>query len=191
VHIKQKLQPWRNAGLVRSLFFAVSLIAVFGFHPTQALSADRYFDLGSFNAPASASFAQIVGAGTFLDVYSFEYAAAEPQQGLISVALGAVGITDLMVGLWSNGTEIAAQQTLAASFGNFSTYVDLEANSFYEIRVSGDAGSPNGGAYGGAFGLAAVSPAPEPEVYAMMTIGLAVMGWASRRKRKLQVQPAA
>ena len=191
MYTKQKLQSWRNAMFARSLFLAVSLIAVFGLNSTQAIGADRHFDLGSFNAPANATFGQIVGAGTFLDVYSFEFASAEPQQGLISLVLGAVGITDLTVGLWSNGSAIEAQQAFVAPFGTYSTYVDLETNSFYEIRVSGDVGSANIGAYGGAFAMAAVSPAPEPEVYAMMTIGLAVMGWAGRRRRKQQALSTA
>ena len=184
-------QSKHSAGLVNSVILAASLIAFIGLAPVQAHGAERHFELGSFTAPAGAKFAQTVSPGSFLDVYSFEFISSDSGQGVIGAALSAVGITDLMVGLWSNGSEIVASNAIVLPNLNLSTFTDLQTNSFYELRVSGNASDPYGGAYGGVFGMAAVSPAPEPEVYAMMAIGIAVVGWAGRRKRKHQALASA
>ena len=193
MYINQHSRPWPSVGLVKSFFLAVSLIAAIGLNPSRAHGAERHFDLGTFFAPAGASFAQTVGAGAFLDIYSFEFASADSTQGLIGASIGAVGISDLVVGLWSNGSEIVANEMFEAPTWNFSAFTDLPTNSIYELRVSGSAGDPYGGAYSGGFGMlaAAVSPTPEPEIYAMMGIGLALMGWAGRRRRKQQALATA
>jgi len=196
VNTKQNFQRWRSTKLARSLVLAVSLFAVFSLNPIRAHGAvERHFNLGSFTAPAGGTFAQTVGSGSFLDVYSFEFLSADSTLGLIGASVGAVGITDLMVGLWSKDKdpEIEAKQMYAASTWNFSAYTDLETNSFYELRVRGNANDPHGGAYSGGFGMlaTAVSPTPEPEIYAMMGVGLAVMGWVGRRRRKQQALAAA
>jgi PEP-CTERM motif len=182
MYVKQNFRPWQSAGLVKSLFLAISLIAVFGLNPIRAHGAERQFNLGSFTLPAGATFEQKV-SGAFLDIYSFELASADFPFGVIGASLGAVGIADLMVGLWTNGSEIGASQMIATPTWNFSAFTDLPTNSIYELRVSGQSTAPTGGAYAGAFGMA-VSPAPEPEIYAMMAVGLVVMGWAGRRRRK-------
>ena len=187
MYIRQNARPWHSAGLAKSLLLVFSLMAVFSLNPIEAHGAERHFDLGSFTAPAGATFSQSVGAGSFLDVYSFEYLSGQSTKGLIGASLGAIGITDLMVGLWSNGSEIVATQMFGSASSNFSAFSGLQTNSIYELRVSGNASDPYGGAYTGGFGMTAtVSPAPEPEIYAMMGIGLAVMGWASRRRRRQQ-----
>ena len=188
MYIKENARPRLSAGLVQSFFLAALLVAVIGLIPNRAHAVDRY--LGRFTAPAGATFEQKVGAGSFQDVYSFAFLSSN-SVGLIGASVGAIGITNLMVGLWSNGSEIEATHMYAGSSTNFSAFTDLPTNNIYELRVAGYASDPHGGAYSGAFGILAtgtetVSPAPEPEIYAMMGIGLAVMGWVGRRRRKQQ-----
>ena len=186
-----KLQPRQFAWLLKSFFLTASLIVLFSLDPARAHGAIRHFDLGGLVAPAGATFEQKTNSGSFLDIYSFEFLSSVPAKGTIGASLGAVGITDLMIGLWSNGSEIAPTQMFAATGTNFSAFDGLPSNSIYELRVSGVAGK-DGGAYSGGFGLkAVVAPVPEPEVYAMMAIGIAVVGWAGRRKRKHQALASA
>ncbi len=72
----------------------------------------------------------------------------------------------------------AAQQTFLnttvfnqAGFSNFRIAL--------ESTITGVAGGPE------SFSAVAVSPVPEPEIYAMMGLGLGLLGWVGRR-RKLQ-----
>ena len=178
-----KAPHWQVARLIKSFLALASLAVVLGLNPIQAIGAERHFNLGSFTPPAGATFDQLVGPGTFLDIYSFEFLSADSTRGVIGASLGTFGLSDVMVGLWSNGTEIAATQMFASASAYFSAYVDLPVNSIYELRVSGTAGD-HGGAYTGAFGMLAVAPVPEPEVYAMMAVGIAVLGWAGRRRKQ-------
>jgi hypothetical protein len=68
--------------------------------------------------------------------------------------------------------------------GTVIKYNGLETSGVYRAVISGQANTStgNGHNYSGYFQIAAVSPVPEAETYAMLLAGLGVIGFISRRR---------
>jgi PEP-CTERM motif len=196
VHTNHNPLSHRAAKLAGKLVAAVSLLTAFGLVASPSLAADN--DLGTLDVPSFNFFGNAMSfdaPSSFTDTYSFEVASTASLQAIIStIIVHATGISDFMMDLKSVSTGTVLATGTTTTDGVFSTaqiaYSPLQEGSNYLLRVTGmvdqtsfSVGSVSryGAAYGGSM---AVSPAPEPEIYAMMTVGLAVMGWVGRRKRK-------
>ena len=165
---------------------AASMLAAFGFNSSQALGANS--DLGLLVPTTTAGITQVVAPGSFMDTHSFQVASTASLEGVLSsFNIQSYGISHFMAALWtSTGTLLKKADILGA--GNMTIaslgYMPLLAAPGnpdpYEIRVSGIA-SQKGGVYSG---VMVVAPVPEPEIYAMMGIGIALMGWAGRKQRR-------
>ena len=77
-----------------------------------------------------------------------------------------------------------ASNNLLGSGGNFSSFnTGMLASGNYHLNVTGNVAAPFSGAYIAAITPAPISPAPEPETWAMMLIGLGGVASVSRRKK--------
>jgi hypothetical protein len=158
-----------------------------------AASCTASFALGSMGPPAAAAlFNQFDTAQTFDDCYNFT----------LNNSADAFGLS--LEWDWSYARNIDVT-SVSLSGGNLSgTVTDGSAEGFsfsnllagtYQLIVSGivtagDLARYDGGSVGYVGVLATnrssvAAPVPEPETYAMLALGLAVVGWAARRgKRK-------
>ena len=133
----------------------------------------------------------VVGAGSFLDTYLFSLATSGLQESSVVVAINlftsniangsyslfstadygaATFLDDVQRGSWSfDGT----------SGSTVNTVTNLASGNYY-FAVSGV-----GGAGGGQYLLnsSVTAPIPEPEIYAMLGVGLGLLGWVGRRKK--------
>ena len=87
----------------------------------------------------------------------------------------------------NGASQVLANGLLGTNDVTFSGLIDSTA-SFDTVRLTtsliGDGVQLDRLQYG-ATGTV-VTPVPEPEIYAMMGIGLGVMGWVARRKKRKQ-----
>jgi hypothetical protein len=134
-----------------------------------------------------------VGAGSFLDTYLFSLATPGIQASSVVVAINLLtsNISDGSYSLFSTtdyGTATLSDDVLVgggwsfdgASGSTVNTVTSLGSGNYY-FAVSGV-----GGAGGGQYLLnssVAVAPIPEPEIYAMLGVGLGLLGWVGRRKK--------
>jgi hypothetical protein len=168
--------------LLASLAFVLAAPAAFAQSCTSNTGLET---LGSGNTLFGNWFSS---AQTFSDCYSFTLASASDVSGLtaaidlsIKFDVDVDSVTLLGGGLGS--------QSLTADTGEFS-FDNLTAG-VYQLVVSGDVsrvanfGTLLGVGYGGAISASAITaPVPEPETYAMMAMGLGLIGWVSRRRRR-------
>lgn len=137
----------------------------------------QFVDDFSFTLSPAGSFETIsasVNLGNFFDIEALQ---ARLYQG---VGPFNSGVTPLMQG-WS--TTISAVPGISGEFVVISP-ISLSANT-YTLEVRGNVAGAAGGAYAGLLNIAAL-PIPEPETYALMLAGLALIGGiASRGRRRL------
>jgi len=136
----------------------------------------------------------VVGAGSFLDTYSFSLAlpGAQSSSVAVSINLFTLSITGGSYSLFSTadyGAATSFDDALVGGSWSFdgttgstvNTVANLGIGNYY-FAVSGA-----GGAQGGQYLLnssVVTPPIPEPEIYAMMIAGLGVLGFVTRRRRK-------
>lgn len=143
-------------------------------------------DLGDLSP--SASFSRTVGAGSFLDMWSFNL-------GTPSIVAASATNVEISFGNFSFGgisdfsAKLNGVPLLLQSFGSAANGVTvttkvlagsttLPAGTF-SLIVSGTAGS-GGASYGGNI---VATPVPEPETLAMMLAGLGALGFLARRRQ--------
>ena len=93
-----------------------------------------------------------------------------------------------------DGSFSLASTTTGTGIAGFLISVDAAQQTFLDGAVFSQAGASNfrialeasiSGVGGGAESFSAVAaPIPEPEIYAMMGLGLGLLGWAARRKKQ-------
>ena len=133
------------------------------------------------------------GNGSFSDTFSFSLSADASLTSILgSVQFGDItGITGFTTSLWQTGGVSALATGVNTTFdGPFDTTITKVLISYapllagppptYEIRTGGTVFGESG-KYGG---LVTVSPIPEPEIYAMLAVGLGVMGFVTRRRKQ-------
>jgi PEP-CTERM motif len=166
---------------------AVSMLAAFSFGGSKAFAAGPGF-LGDLAPPSSISIGNtIFGDGaSFNDVYSFTVSADSSLSSILaSVSFyDIIGISGFSSSLWTGSTLLATGITNTAgpfitSGINFSPLLAGPPSVLYEIRATGTVFGP-AGSYGGAM---VTAPVPEPEIYAMLGVGLGLLGWVKRKKK--------
>jgi hypothetical protein len=166
---------------------AVSMLAALSIGGSKAFAAGPGF-LGDLAPPSSVSIGNtIFGNGTtFNDVYSFTVSADSALSSILaSVSFyDIIGISGFQSSLWTGSTLLAtgtnnSSGPYTTSGINFSPLLAGPPSVVYEIRATGTVMGPSG-SYGGAM---VTAPVPEPEVYAMLGVGLGLLGWIKRKKK--------
>jgi hypothetical protein len=132
-----------------------------------------------------------VAPGSFLDTYQFSLAMAGSQLSSVAVAINlfASNITGGSYSLYATtdySVSTAANDTLLGTWtfdGTTGSTVNTAANlsgGNYFFAVSGA-----GGGIGGQYMLnsSVTAPVPEPEIYAMLGVGLGLLGWVKRKRK--------
>ena len=117
--------------------------------------------------------------GIFSDVFTFKLAAnadSKPSAAFLNMDLEGAGIINFG-GATLNG--IAFTQTAADRWSLAST---VSPSSTLTLTVWGDAS--NGGTYAGNINMLMAAPVPEPETYAMLLGGMALLGLGARRRKQ-------
>jgi hypothetical protein len=96
---------------------------------------------------------------------------------LVSLSFGS-GIMLTKFELW-DGTNLLGSG-LAGGTGSSLTFVGGTVPGAYSLKINGSVGS-GGGSY---FGNIVINPVPEPQTYAMLLAGLALVGFSARRMNK-------
>ena len=150
--------------------------------PAQAVDVDW----GTLSAGDSRQEWQYPAPGSFLDTYSF-YLGAPQANASSAVALNfSLDATQIY---HITGGSYSLFSTDNTSFGTWSfdgtsgdtSHTVMLTNGGYYFSVSGVADGTSGGIYGIS---TAIAPIPEPETYALLLTGLAVLGFASQRRRR-------
>ncbi len=98
---------------------------------------------------------------------------------LVSQKLFGIQINSMVVRL--NSKNFFIEFNLLGGFFSVITDAPLLDTHIYELIVTGDySGSSEFGSYAGNI---AISPIPEPETYAMLLVGLGLIGFAARRRK--------
>ncbi len=154
--------------LLLAVGLAVSLNAAASTYDLGTLTTG-YTDFGTYS----------VGRGSFSDTIDFSLGSASNLEvgiGSLEVLLGGsvrTGINSLNMVLYNSsstvlgsGTDIAVSNT-------------LPAGSYFAL-ITGIGSGSNGGKFGGTF---AVSAVPEPNTWAMLFVGLGLLGFTAMRRK--------
>jgi len=175
----------------KALFSKVAgtLLCTAGLLASSAASADTTL---TFDAAGNAIFGALhASPGDFVDTYLFSvdtnasYASGTAVVGktwIDSARLANYGITDIQF------FKVNADSTHSNLGTNFSTSSGIEfypldalMSGNYGFTVTGSTAIANlGGSYAGNLNLAA--PVPEPATYAMLLVGVGLLGFTARRK---------
>ena len=130
----------------------------------------------------SGAFTQLAD-GLFVDTFSF---LPTTFAGMVSVTLSSLSgpVSFFTASLNDNNFSFFPE----VDGPNFSFAASVKADVPLTLTVFGAVldgdGNPNGsGSYHGVISAASVAAVPEPETYALLLAGFAVVGWGARRKR--------
>jgi hypothetical protein len=122
-----------------------------------------------------------VPRGIFQDVYSFTLVDPGTLSGnVVSTNFDVYNIRDLTVVLQDSSFAVVGSDSTPERGFNFGGL----ASGNYALNVLGFSNGSSGGFYSGGF-IAATSPTvvPEPQAYAMMLVGMGIVGCIVRRRR--------
>jgi len=150
--------------------------------PAQAVD----IDWGTLSAGDSRQQWQYPAPGSFMDTYSF-YLGAPQANASSAVALNFSLDTTQVYHISGGSYSLFSKDNV--SFGTWSfdgtsgdtSHTVLLTDGGYYFSVAGVADGTSGGIYGIS---TAIAPIPEPETYALLLTGLAVLGFASQRRRR-------
>jgi len=124
--------------------------------------------------------------GAFEDLYTFMFPAsgATASGSAVSINIDPIlSITNIQVSLFTNANSFVASGPVGNSSVVFNTAL-IPGNSYY-YKLTGTATGTGGGTY--SF-LASAAPVPEPATYALMAMGVGVIGFLANRRRKVQTE---
>lgn len=177
-------QPIRNT--VAAMLFALL--------PLGAHAAA--YDFGTLSIGDARSSLEFPGAGlvigNFSDTWAFQLAdSASTLSSAVSLNLSSFfhisgGQYGLYSGTVGSGTELGSW-TFDGASGDAYNVVSLMSAGPYYLSISGLADGSSGGQYM----LSIAAPVPEPETYALLLAGLALVGFVARRRNGLSMAQAA
>jgi hypothetical protein len=153
------------------------------------------FNLGVLGVGNLAISNNVAGSGApFSDWYFFSVAQDSSFQSIVaSISFSGQGLASLSSVLYQDSGSgfLQVASSTDTNLGSDSwlstlSYAPLLTSAPHQYRLdifgATGASAPNG-SYGGNI---AVAPVPEPEIYAMMGIGLGLLGWVGRRKKVME-----
>lgn len=160
---------------VASLLIASLMVG--GFASTNAV-ADTTYNAGVLTTiPPYTNIAFIDRNTSFTDTYNFSVASA----GRVGVAASNVPL----YGLYNiTGFTMSIFDSANTLISTGLAYSDILAAGDYHAVVSGLASGPAGGIY--AFAAGTVGAVPEPETWAMIAVGVGMIGFQIRRRKNKQ-----
>jgi len=176
----------------KALFSKVAgaLLCTAGLLATSAARADD--TTLTFDAAGNATFGMLhASPGDFIDNYLFSvnvdasYASGTAVVGktwIDSARLANYGITDIsFFRVEGDGTRTSLDSSFSTSSGIEFYPMDALISGNYGFTVTGSTAIANlGGSYSGNLNLAA--PVPEPATYAMLLVGVGLLGFTARRR---------
>jgi hypothetical protein len=153
----------------------VAAMAVAVSAPAMASTCTETFNLGVLGPPAIAGIGNTHDTGSYTDCWNFS---------VNSWADGVAVTLELFTDITSvslTGSNPVFTEFSMPDAGTFS-FSSLAAGS-YTLTVAGTVAGPLGTYLGGIRTVTAA--VPEPETYAMLALGLGVVGWASRRRQSV------
>jgi hypothetical protein len=152
-------------------------------------------DLGTigFGAPTPFS-GSMIPAGPFIDVFTFtlpenggsgysviNFPLDIPGVGTFNTVFSYLALVSNPDGILNNGDEDLLDAVLSAGTGSMSLTWGPTAGGPMYLVVSGITNGTLGGIYSGAVSATA-APIPEPSTWAMLGLGVGMIGFALRRK---------
>ncbi len=163
---------------------AVAGLAVAG----SAMAAD--YDLGMASVDVPLSFGGLTAVGPFTDTFSFElppnlgsgYTVSNFTLlgGMYNTVLASLSLVSNEDGILFNADDMLLASSVVPSGETISLAFGPTMAGSYYLSVMGIGNGTEGGIYTGAISVTAI---PEPETYAMMFAGLAVVGFLAARRR--------
>lgn len=139
-------------------------------------------DLGTLVSGGNGPIFEVENA-VFNDKYTFDFNFAPAFSGANlniqydDLLVGSHSIPDLAASLYDSGNNLLGNLTGGNAFNNF-----VLSNGSYYLQVAGTPNPLDGN--GATFGVHfEVTPVPEPETYALMLGGLALVGFSARRRK--------
>lgn len=155
-------------------------------------------DLGPIAIGAPIPFSgSLVPAGTFLDIFTFTLPANGgsgysvinfplniPNVGTFNTVFSTMTLVSNADGIMFNGDDTVVNSAISVSGANALslTWGPSSGGAMY-LTVGGITNGSLGGLYNGAISVAAV-PVPEPSTWAMLGLGVGMIGFAIRRKMR-------
>jgi hypothetical protein len=146
-------------------------------------------DLGSVSAGTPMAFGGYAPVGAFNDIFTFSLPANSGSGYSVSnflslpaqfnTVLSTLALVSNPDGILFNGDDALVSSSVFPGGDSISLAVGSQPAGDYYLNVTGLANGSQGGVYNGAISVSAV---PEPETYAMMLAGLAVMGFMAGRR---------
>ena len=182
--------------LIKAAFVALTIVSL-------NAQADVITNLGNVSVPSSINYGQSFSAAststTFYDDYIFTIDAGSTNSVTSSIDLSNfLGISDMRARLYTGsnhytGAVPSTDSTLLEAWGttaNLGSGVSLTTvvlnpialtAGTYTLQIKGTVTGSSGGSYAGVLNVA---PVPEPASYAMLLSGLAIFGFAARKRNK-------
>ena len=173
---------------MRKVLYAAMLVAMGGYMAPASAVTTNIGDLllqpnytyNLFNSFSSST-------GSFSDLYTFDL--SQPSQSLgttvtfqISLLGNSSALGNMAIQLTDASMNVLGTDTQALSGNTLIISVPLPADTGYGFWVTGDVTGTIGGSYSG---LLTAVPVPEAETYAMMLVGLGLVGFMVRRRSRL------
>lgn len=161
----------------------ISFIFCFSVGTANAVDVDK----GTLSPGGNFSQFFSPGQGAFLDHLQFDLQAPGFIGSTVSLPLGNIySISYLSLSLYA-GAIGAPDTHLAAPIATFTqvnegasfNFGQSLASGIYHFDIAGVANGPAGGLY-----TVAIAAVPEPEVYAMLLVGLGLVGFTARRRKQ-------
>jgi hypothetical protein len=153
------------------------------------------YNFGELSAGESRSSLEFLGAGrvigNFADTWSFQLA----DDGSTLTSAVSLNLSDffhissgqygLYSGIVGSGSQLGSWSFDGTSGDAYNIVTLMSAGSYY-LSVSGLADGTDGGLYTlSVAALSVTAPIPEPETYALLLAGLALIGFVARRRNGL------
>lgn len=188
----QESETMTFASICKKVVAASALIGAF------ATAEAATTALGPLAAGAPVPFSgSLVPAGTFLDVFTFtlpdnggsgysviNFPLTIPGVGTFNTVFSTMTLVSNPDGILFNTDDTIVNSAISVSGSNALslTWGPSSAGTMY-LTVGGITNGTRGGLYNGAISVAAV-PVPEPGTWAMLGLGVGMIGFAIRRKMR-------